>query len=72
MRPLEPKHIAAKYGVSRETFRRWLKPHAAVIGKRVGNKYNSLQMQQIVYIFGEFEFPNAMAKPDPKRKKKKK
>ena len=39
--------LARMYGVCKITFRKWLKPHQAAIGPRIGHIYTTLQVKTI-------------------------
>ena len=54
IKPYTPQELAALYGVSRPTLRRWLKPHLPVIGVRNGHFYTS---KQVEIIFSKIGWP---------------
>jgi len=43
--PYTPAELARLYGVSKSTLNKWLKPHRAAIGQRIGHFYNTLQVK---------------------------
>lgn len=47
LRPYTVAEIIALYGVDGKTFRKWISPFLATIGKRIGNYYTILQVQTI-------------------------
>jgi hypothetical protein len=48
IKPYTLKELAAIYGMNRKTMSRWLEPHRAAIGKRVGYYYSILQVNIIL------------------------
>jgi hypothetical protein len=44
--------LAKVYNISSRSFRRWLLPHKAVIGDRVGNYFTPLQVRLIIESLG--------------------
>ncbi|NCT73971.1 MAG: hypothetical protein GXC78_05530 [Chitinophagaceae bacterium] len=56
IRPSSLKELANMYGMDRKTMSRWLKPHYARIGERIGRYYNVRQMEAI---FDALGFPPA-------------
>jgi hypothetical protein len=47
IKPHTSVELARLYGVSRTTFKKWLEPHQAAIGPRIGNFYTTLQVKII-------------------------
>jgi len=47
IKPSTGAELARLYGVSKSTFNKWLKPHQAAIGARIGHIYTTLQVKII-------------------------
>lgn len=52
IQPYSTKELADHYGVSRKTFRGWLKRMRGDLGTRIGNYYNPRQVKIIVEQLG--------------------
>lgn len=52
LRPYTVKQLAAIYGVSKKTFRKWVKPFSEEIGYRNGHFYSVLQLKVIISKLG--------------------
>lgn len=52
IKPYSIGELAALYGMSKKTFHRWLQPHAATIGPRIGRFYNIKQVSHIFDCLG--------------------
>jgi transposase-like protein len=48
LKPKTVQELAEEYGISRETFRRWIEPFICEIGTRKGNIFNIKQVS-IIY-----------------------
>ncbi len=57
IRPYTTKELAFLYSISIPTFKKWLKPFDAYIGKRHGNYYN---VAQVKIIFEQLDHPFKM------------
>lgn len=53
VRPYTMKELAAIYGISTKTFRKWLNPHQESIGERVGRLYTVRQIEIIFQLIGD-------------------
>jgi DeoR/GlpR family transcriptional regulator of sugar metabolism len=53
IRPYTIGELAALYGVTTKTIRRWLNPHKEAVGTREGRYYTALQIQQIFDRLGQ-------------------
>jgi phage antirepressor YoqD-like protein len=51
-KPYSIGELAALYGMSKKTFHRWLQPHMAIIGPRIGRFYNIKQVSTIFDCLG--------------------
>jgi len=47
IKPYSIAELARMYEISRSTISKWLKPHQAAIGPRIGRFYNVLQVKII-------------------------
>jgi transposase-like protein len=56
--PHTPAELARMYGVSKSTLNKWLKPHQAAIGTRIGHIYTALQVK---IIFEKLGLPHEAA-----------
>lgn len=47
IKPYTVAEMARLYGISKLTFNKWIKPHLAAIGNRIGHYFTSLQVKII-------------------------
>jgi uncharacterized protein YjcR len=52
VKPYSIRELAAMYGISVNTFKKWVKPHNDEIGPKVGHFYNARQIELIFEKFG--------------------
>ncbi len=53
IKPYSIRELADMYGISVNTFKKWLKPHSSEIGPKIGHFYNA---RQVEFILGKFGF----------------
>ena len=52
IKPYTIGELCLIYAVTNKTMNRWLKPHAATVGKRNGRYYTALQVKTIFDLLG--------------------
>ena len=53
VKPYSIRELAAMYGISVNTFKKWIRPHKDDIGPKIGHFFNARQVQ---FIFDKFGF----------------
>ncbi len=66
VQPYSLKELSAMYGVSKNTFKKWLQPFKEELGKRNGYYYNN---KQVKLIFDKLGSPEQKFVKKPKGKK---
>jgi uncharacterized protein YjcR len=53
IKPYSLRELAVMYGISVNTFKKWVKPYKSEIGQKVGRFYNA---KQVEFIFDKFGY----------------
>jgi transposase len=52
IKPYSIRELAEMYGISVNTFKKWVKPYKSEIGLKIGHFYNARQVEFILGKFG--------------------